>query len=372
VFREIIQTKINNYIKEQAQLSAIKGSSEQPPVKEGRVNVLERVFNLVVQEHLDQWMTLQNFKLFWTQPWASIITLKVTTTFQHYQFLTGLFQQITDFLAEKKIIVQEEDFFKYERGEFELKDVQLPFEILLLNVPKNYMRKVVGYQEARLNIYRQSHRVDFFFNKDVFSDEVFPMNDTTPLRIFGRSSDVMEVAKQISKEMERLKMQITLVQSVDCKKVMDNVKDIKTMIDPCELRVKKPIKEWRDIRHPFYYIPNFFREIALIGTEAEIERGEQFLDRYLNERRGQKLESLSFLLPKDLKGLLLNLKKPIIVRHPEIQIYFYDPSYPRKHLTIQLIGPWNVITKTMNDISQEASKYMVKQPPFIDFERFQY
>jgi hypothetical protein len=52
---------------------------------------------------------------------------------------------------------------------------------------------------------------------------------------------------------------------VDCRLIMDHVKEIKLIVDPCEIRVKKIMKEWKDLRHPFYYIPNYFREVALIG-----------------------------------------------------------------------------------------------------------
>lgn len=52
----------------------------------------------------------------------------------------------------------------------------------------------------------------------------------------------------------------------DCKLIMDNVKEIKLLVDPCEIRVRRMVKEWKDLRHPFYYIPNYFREVVLIGT----------------------------------------------------------------------------------------------------------
>ena len=63
-----------------------------------------------------------------------------------------------------------------------------------------------------------------------------------------------------------------LLQMQDCKSVMDYVKEVKALIDPCEIRVKRSTKdkEWRDLKHPFYYCPNYFRELVLIGNEEEI------------------------------------------------------------------------------------------------------
>jgi len=48
---------------------------------------------------------------------------------------------------------------------------------------------------------------------------------------------------------------------------MDNVKHVKSLVDPAELRVKKSRdRDWKDLRHPFYYVPNFFREMVFTGT----------------------------------------------------------------------------------------------------------
>jgi len=41
--------------------------------------------------------------------------------------------------------------------------------------------------------YKKNHTVDFDFCRDLLVDEVFQMNETTPLRIVGRNSDVLIV-----------------------------------------------------------------------------------------------------------------------------------------------------------------------------------
>lgn len=65
-------------------------------------------------------------------------------------------------------------------------------------------------------------------------------------------------------------MKTILLQMNDCKLLMDNVKEVKVMVDPCEIRVKRMTRDWKDLRHPFYYLPNYSREMALIGTDKEI------------------------------------------------------------------------------------------------------
>ena len=68
---------------------------------------------------------------------------------------------------------------------------------------------------------------------------------------------------------------------------MDNVKEIKTLVDPCELRVKKMIREWKDLRHPFYYVPNYLREVVFIGSKEEIAQAEVELDKFLRKNRNE-------------------------------------------------------------------------------------
>jgi hypothetical protein len=63
---------------------------------------------------------------------------------------------------------------------------------------------------------------------------------------------------------------------------MDNVKEIKTRVDPCEMRVKKMVREWKDLRHPFYYVPNYLREVVFIGSKEEILKAESELEKFLN------------------------------------------------------------------------------------------
>jgi len=56
---------------------------------------------------------------------------------------------------------------------------------------------------------------------------------------------------------------------------MEGIKDIKSQLDPCEIRVKRANKDTKDLKHPFYYIPNNLREVILIGTQEEINVGEK-------------------------------------------------------------------------------------------------
>ena len=96
------------------------------------------------------------------------------------------------------------------------------------------------------------------------------MDDFTCLRIFGRKSDVAIVSRSLLSKLESIRMKSILIQQVDCNFVMNNVKEIKALVDPCEVRIKHNERVWKDLRHPFLYLPNYLRDIILIGTQQEI------------------------------------------------------------------------------------------------------
>jgi hypothetical protein len=87
---------------------------------------------------------------------------------------------------------------------------------------------------------------------------------------------------------------------------MDNVKEIKTKVDPCEMRVRKSAREWKDLKHPFFYVPNYLREVLFIGTKDEIASAEKKLEAFLNFNRPENYKNgtqqLSFLLPLSYKS----------------------------------------------------------------------
>ena len=108
--------------------------------------------------------------------------------------------------------------------------------------------------------------VDFYYDEKLLVDQIFQMNDYTCLRIFGKSDDVKTVAHMLLNKLERITMKSILIQQIDCNFVMNNVMEIKRLVDPCEVRIKQNDRQWKDLRHPFLYLPNYLRDIMLIGT----------------------------------------------------------------------------------------------------------
>lgn len=146
---------------------------------------------------------------------------------------------------------------------------------------------MVGYQEKALHYFRANpkYNVDFYFNEKLLVDDIFPMDEYTHLRIYGRKADVIQVSQILLNKLESIKMKSILTQKIDCNLVMDNVKEIKSLVDPCEVRIRPNERIWKDLRHPFLYLPNYLRDIILIGTNDEIKVAERKLNGFLRQKR---------------------------------------------------------------------------------------
>ena len=157
---------------------------------------------------------------------------------------------------------------------------------------------------------------------------------------------------------------------------MTNVKAIKALVDPCEVRIKQNERMWKDLRHPFLYLPNYLRDIILIGTQEEIQIAERKLSGFLRlkrERENEKYtvnQQLSFVLPIFIKENIDRYKKEIYKKFGKtVQVFYYMPTFPRKHLTVSLIGPWNSLLDA-KELLQEVSKgHIAKQ--YGNYDNFQ-
>lgn len=121
--------------------------------------------------------------------------------------------------------------------------------------------------------------------------------------------------------------------------ILLNIKEIKPLIDPCEIRVKRVIKEKTEINHPFYAVPNLSREVCLIGNEQELIKAELNLYEFYSMRIDAPditKTSICFLLPMMLHGEKRGIKTELMKIYPDLQFLAIDPIYPRKHITIYL------------------------------------
>jgi len=78
-----------------------------------------------------------------------MVTVRVVSTFDQYNFLTVLIQEVTNKFQTMNLLnsqhnqdlIQSLGFDSNQKNIFNL----FPFDILVINVPKNFLRKIVGY-----------------------------------------------------------------------------------------------------------------------------------------------------------------------------------------------------------------------------------
>jgi hypothetical protein len=68
------------------------------------------------------------------------------------------------------------------------------------------------------------------------------------------------------------------------------------------------------------------------------------------------MQQISFLLPINFKNYHNELKNEITQKFPLVQIFFYEPTYPRKHLTVLMIGPWSMLLGAKIILEEEVNK----------------
>ena len=115
----------------------------------------------------------------------------------------------------------------------------LPFMIMTMEVPKNLIRRLVGYREGTLTALRNRLKVNFNYDTKWFTDYVFPMDDTMPIYVYGWGSDVLDACHSLQVDLEKLGMMTQAVSKEEIEFYLNNIKVVKTWCDPCEIRVKK-------------------------------------------------------------------------------------------------------------------------------------
>lgn len=66
--------------------------------------------------------------------------------------------------------------------------------------------------------------MDFYYDRELLVDEIFHMDESTHLRVFGKRQHVLKVAQVLMAKLDSIKMKTILIQKIDCLVVMDNIK----------------------------------------------------------------------------------------------------------------------------------------------------
>ena len=236
---------------------------------------------------------------------------------------------------------------------------------MTLKVPKIFIKKVIGYQEKTLLHLKRNHEVNFVYDEKLVSDVVYALDETTIFRIFGKGRDVVKVSSYMQVELDKLSVRTLSLTKEESKFILDNIKEVKAQIDPCEVRVKRQPKEKSDIKHPFFYSPNLSRDVCLIGTEPEIVKAERRLYEFYTYRHDSPeltRTSLCCLLPAQLRDQIPEIKRMLLSKAPDVVATHFTPQRPRRHITIFMTGSWKNLLEAKNALSYITSDKIKRVP----------
>lgn len=110
-----------------------------------------------------------------------MITVRVISTYKQFVFFTNMLQELTDLLFKNQLLLKQTQYHQYfyEYPKDPQPIMQVPFEIIMIQVPKNFLRKIVGYQEKNLFTLRKHCKIDFDYNRDLLTDDVYQLNENT-------------------------------------------------------------------------------------------------------------------------------------------------------------------------------------------------
>ena len=106
------------------------------------------------------------------------------------------------------------------------------------------------------------------YNNDLITDEIFPIYERTNIELIGTEQNVKLVESEIRKCLYNLKVLTLYLLTPEYLYVKANICQLKTLIDPADLRLrKKDNKLDKEIKHSFYYVPNCNKDVVIIGFE---------------------------------------------------------------------------------------------------------
>ena len=145
-----------------------------------------------------------------------------------------------------------------------------------LNVPKIYIRKIIGHQFRNLDSYKSKFGVQIIYDTSLITDEIFSIQESTTIEIKGKESNVKAVVLNIKKYLYNLKVISIYLLQQDYNYLRQNICNLKTNVDPADLRLRKSdIKNEREILFIIFQIIK--KDIVIIGLDNEIEKTKNIL-----------------------------------------------------------------------------------------------
>ena len=249
-----------------------------------------------------------------------------------------------------------------------------------LQVPKIYLRKIIGHQYRNLDNYKSKYGVQIIYDTSLITDDIFPIQEYTTIEIKGKESNVKAVALDIKRYLCNLRVISIYLLEEDYFILRQKISNLKNNVDPADLRLRKlDLKNEREIKHPFYYISNNTKDIVIIGFENEIEKARIIIKSFLLRQNNLALNySLNILFPIYFKSKLGDFMRENAeeLEKNKIKIEAADPEYLRRHVSVNIRGNWSAITKAKTNLWKYLKKYAINAVPkkhdINEFEQYAY
>ena len=249
-----------------------------------------------------------------------------------------------------------------------------------IQVPKIYIRKIIGHQYRILDSYKSKYNVQILYDTSLITDDIFSIQENTTIEIKGKESNVKAVALKIKYYLYNLKVISIYLLDEDYFTLRQKICNLKNSVDPADLRLRKlDSKNEREIKHPFYYISNNMKDVVIIGFENEIENSKKVIKNFLLRQNNLAFNySLNILFPIYFKIKLSDFIRENFeeTEKNKIKIEAADPEYLRRHISLNIRGRWKYISEIKNKLWKYLKNYAINTIPrkhdINEFEQYAY
>ena len=249
-----------------------------------------------------------------------------------------------------------------------------------IQVPKIYIRKIIGHQYRNLDSYKSKFGVQILYDTTLITDEIFSIQEYTTIEIKGKESNVKAVAKSIKNYLYSLKIISIYLLEEDYFSLRQKISNLKNSVDPADLRLRKlDSKNEREIKHPFYFISNSIKDIVIIGFENEIEKARKVIKNFLLRQNNLSFNySLNILFPIYFKAKLSDFLRDNLEENEKnkVKIEATDPEYLRRHISLNIRGRWQAISNIKSKLWKYLKSYAINTIPrkhdINEFEQYAY
>ena len=108
------------------------------------------------------------------------------------------------------------------------------------------------------------------------------------------------------------------VEAQEARLLMQNLNEVKLLIGEAEFRLNKKHSCFKEINHPFFYIPYKKKEVILIGSKNEVKFAEKEIEKFIKaQMSAESLEKIlisNFVLPVWTSSNLAKAKQTVMSR----------------------------------------------------------